>query len=253
MRTRQPLRALTVCILLFAATSALAHNFKCTSAISSNFNGTAIAAGDHVWFNAALKVHGLGTAPATIFVTHASISFIANGHTYLLTVPDSQIMFSTSTTLATTEFTTLSAEIGSPLGWKTELQSSGLAGNDFLAGLTFGVPSSGLPGGIKNVVWQATFSSSTSGLTVNWQWGAAAYTNFSTMYNDLGVKPVDDNKASKYKNSDHAGTPEDFKAFVVGGATGGGGSNFTGSYSGTGSCALVLPPTSSFTISGESQ
>jgi hypothetical protein len=252
MRTRQQLRALVICVLLFAATSAFAHPFKCTSAISSNFNGTAIAAGDHVWFNAVLKVHGLGSAPATIFVTHASITFTANGHTYLLTVPDSQITFSSSTTLATTEFTKLSPEIGSPLGWKTEVQSSGLAGNDFLAGLAFAVPASGLPGGIKNVIWQGTFSSSTSGLTVNWQWSAAAYTNFGATYNDLGVKPVDDNKASKYQNSDHAGTPEDFKAYVIGGATGGGGSNFTGSYSATGSCALVRTLSTSLTV-GESQ
>jgi len=251
MRRPRQLRALTVCVLLFAATSAVAHPFKCTSAISSNFNGTAIAGGDHVWFNAVLKVNGLGSSPATIFVTSASITFTANGHTYVLTVPDSQIMFSSSTTVATTEFTKLSPEIGSPLGWKTELQSSGLAGNDFLAGFTLAVPASGLPGGIKDVIWQGTFSSDTSGLTVNWQWGAAAYTNFNT-YNDLGVKPVDDNKASKYQNSDHAGTAENFKAYVIGGATGGGGSNFTGSYSGTGSCALVRTPTSSFTLT-ESQ
>jgi hypothetical protein len=112
------------------------------------------------------------------------------------------------------------------------------------------VPASGLPGGIKDVIWQATFSSNTSGLTVNWQWGAAVYTNFSTKYNDLGVKPVDDNKASKYKNSDHAGTPEDFKAYVIGGARGGGGSNFTGSYSATGSCALVRTPSTSLTVGG---
>src|SRR5438876_11122063 len=47
----------------------------------------------------------------------------------------------------------------------------------------------------------------------------------------LAVKPVDDTKASQYKNSDHAGTPENLKTFVTGGARGGGGSNFTGSLS----------------------
>ena len=47
------------------------------------------------------------------------------------------------------------------------------------------------------------------------------------------MKPVDDNQASVYQNSDHAGTPENFKSFVTGGARGGGGSNFTGSYSAT--------------------
>jgi len=252
VRYFQPVRGLAVCALLFAATLALAHPYKCTSAIASNFNGTAIAAGDDIWFNAVLKVNGLSSTPARIFVTHASITFTANGQTYQLTVPDSQITLSNSITLATTFFARLSPEIGSPLGWRTALPASGLAGNDFLAGLRFAVPASGLPGGIKNVIWQGTFSSDTAGLTVNWQWGASVYTNFSTKYNDLGVKPVDDNKASQYKNSDHAGTPESFRAFVVGGVRGGGGSNFTGSYSGTGSCALVVTPTTSFTVS-ESQ
>lgn len=249
MTMRPQLKLFSICIVLLAATSALAHPYKCTSAISSNFNGTAIAAGDYVWFNAVLKVNGLGSAPATIFVTHASVTFTANGQTYTLTVPDSQIMLSSSFTLATTAFAKLSAEIGSPFGWLTKLPASGLAGNDYLAGLTFAVPVGGLPGGIQNVIWQGTFSSDTSGLTVNWQWGAAAYTSFDTKYNNLGVKPVDDNKASKYQNSDHAGTPENFKVYVTGGAMGGGGSNFTGSYSGTGSCALVITPSTSFTVS----
>jgi len=68
---------------------------------------------------------------------------------------------------------------------------------------------------------------------VNWQWAAAVYTNFSSDYSLLGVKPVDDNKKNPYLNSDHAGTPENFKPFVIGGATGGGGSNYTGDYSAT--------------------
>jgi hypothetical protein len=49
----------------------------------------------------------------------------------------------------------------------------------------------------------------------------------------VGAKPVDGNTLSIYANSDHAGTPEGFKAFVTGGARGGGGSNWTGSYSST--------------------
>jgi len=235
--------------MLIGSEAALAHPFKCTSAITSNFNGTAIAAGDFVWFNGVTKVSGLSTSPTTIFVTHATITFTANGKNYSLTVPDSEITFSTSTSVATTDFEVLSKEIGNPLGWDTDFPFGGLAGNDFLAAVTFPVPAGGLPSGIKNVIWQATFSSDTSGLTLNWQWGAAVYTNFGADYNSLGVKPVDDNKASQYKNSDHAGTPENFKSFVIGGARGGGGSNFTGSYSGTGSCALTRLATTSLTVS----
>lgn len=100
------------------------------------------------------------------------------------------------------------------------------------------VPSGGLPGGINPVTWQGSFSTDTPGVEVNWKWAAAVYTGFSSDYNALGVKPVDDNTASIYKNSDHAGTPENFRSFVTGGARGGGGSNFTGGYSGTSSLAL---------------
>src|SRR5258708_13791470 len=76
-------------------------------------------------------------------------------------------------------------------------------------------------------------------------WAKTAYSVFSTYYNAIGVKPVDDNKESQYQNSDHAGTPENFESKVTGGATGGGGSNYTGSYSGTVSLALPVaqPPT----------
>src|ERR1700739_4212860 len=75
---------------------------------------------------------------------------------------------------------------------------------------------------------------------MQWQWAAASFSSFSTDYSAIGVKPVDDNKASQYQNSDHAGTPESYEAYVVGGATGGGGSNYTGSYSGTVSLALPV-------------
>jgi hypothetical protein len=69
------------------------------------------------------------------------------------------------------------------------------------------------------------------------------YTNFSGDYNALGIKPVDDNHLTQYQNSDHAGTPEAFRKYVIGGAIGGGGSNYTGSYSSTGHVTPApLPP-----------
>ena len=104
----------------------------------------------------------------------------------------------------------------------------------FLSGLAFMVPASGLSGGINPVVWTGTFSSNTPGVSVHWKWGAAVYTSFSTDYNSLAVKAAHTNTCA-FNNSDHAGTPENFKSSVVGGARGGGGSNFTGSWSGTAS------------------
>ena len=132
-----------------------------------------------------------------------------------------------------------------------------LSGSDeiFLTGVAFPVPASFANnyGRVQGPVnWQGTFSSDAVGITANWKWGAAVYTVFSLNYNSLAVKPT--HKGScLYNNSDHAGTPEGvdpgsgrlFKSFVVGGARGGGGSNWTGSWSGTQGvtvCQNVIPP-----------
>ena len=247
---KPPFRCWLCATVLLCTSLAHASYQECTSTISANFNGTAIAQGDYIWFTGAFKVSGLGSGPTTLYVSHASISFTANGTTYTIKVPSSAITFSSSTTLATTDFVQLQ-----PLflgkGWNTQLQLSGLAGNDLMTAVHFRVPSAGLPGGIKDVTFTATFSSYTPGLTVNWQWAAAVYTSFDIDYNNLGVKPVDDNQASIYQNSDHAGTPETFKTFVVGGARGGGGANYTGSLSGTGSCALTPEGSNSITVSNQ--
>jgi hypothetical protein len=184
----------------------------------------------------------LGSTAVTIFVRKSTITFTSNGTATTVAVPDANLTFDPHATSATTTFNT-SLNV-----WQTVVPSSGLAGNVFLDGAELMLPN-GLPGGIKNVNWTATFSSDTPGITLNWQWAAAAYTSLgvnctptggSPNLNDLGVKPVDDNKASQYQNSDHAGTPEEYKSFVIGGASGGGGSNFTGSYSGTKSATPVV-------------
>jgi RHS repeat-associated protein len=198
-----------------------------SSSIASNFNGTAIPAGDRVWFSSVVKVNGLGSTPVRVFLRAATLQFTAAGTTYNLAVPDATLTFSPSTTVAATVYDPARIE------WITTLPTSGLAGNVFLSGFSFLIPTGGLPGGVQPVTWSGTFYTDTVGVSVNWQWAAAAYTSFAPDNRSLGVKPVDDNSASQYKNSDHAGTPESYKSFVTGGAMGGGGSNFTGSYSGT--------------------
>lgn len=197
------------------------------SSITSTFNGTAISAGSTLWFSSVFKVSGLGDAPATVHVTDQVISFTANGTAYSISVPDSDITFSSATTIATTAF-----DAGQNT-WVTNLPRS-FGGNAFLGGVAFALPD-GLPGGVKPVVWQANFTTDTAGVSMKWQWAAAVYTNFSTDHNALNVKPLDSNSLTVYQNSHHAGTPEAFTSFVVGGARGGGGSNFTGSYSATAS------------------
>ena len=200
-----------------------------SSTITSNFNGTPIAAGDFIWFTSVIDVDGLGSDPVTIGFA-GSLSFVADGSLYVVPVPSGIVSFVPGLGLATTSYCNGQ--------WSTSVPLSGLAGNVFLVGVALKAPlPNGFPGGIKDVTWQGTFFSTTPGLTIKWKWAAAVYraANFIDDYNALGVKPVDDNSASAYLNSHHAGTPENFTPYVLGGARGGGGSNYTGSYSGTGS------------------
>jgi hypothetical protein len=118
----------------------------------------------------------------------------------------------------------------------TTVPNPKLKGNTFFSGLSFQVPAN-LPGSISPVTWSGTISVNTPGVTVNWQWAAAVYpaANFSADPSLLGIKPVDDKLQNPYLNADHAGTPENFKTFTLPGATGGGASNYTGSFGPTSS------------------
>jgi hypothetical protein len=206
------------------------------NSITSSFNSTPILAGNTVWFSSTLKVSGLPATPATVHVSDASIDFAAGSTNYHLPVPDARVTFNPGATSASTAFDP------SANAWVTSAPST-VSENVFLAGVALPVPG-GLPGGIRPITWRASFTSDVPGLNVSWQWAAAAYAQFSSDYNALQVKPVDGNSLSAYPNADRAGTPEAFKTFVVGGARGNGGTNYTGSSTLTASGApdFVPPP-----------
>jgi len=223
--SRRWLPVLCLAAALLPLTSSTLAADSCLSTLGSNFNGTAIAGGDFIWFNAIAKVKGVQPGSTTsVRFDSSTIAFTAGSTPYLLNVPDNTIVFSPTASEATTTFDGTS--------WTTTVPST-YSGNVFVAGLPFQVPAGGLPGGVRPVRWSGQFTSVTSGLTVQWQWAAAVYTQFSADPAALGVKPIDGARANPYANSDHAGTPEQCKPFVTGGARGGGGSNWTGSYSGT--------------------
>ena len=84
------------------------------------------------------------------------------------------------------------------------------------------------------MTWAADFWSDTANITVSWKWAASVYKpGLSGDYNALGVKPVDNKDLSVYHNGDQSGTPEAYKSLVTAGATGGGGSNYTGNNANT--------------------
>jgi hypothetical protein len=188
---------------------------------------------DTIWFNAHIKVSGVPSSGATITFcgsTVTSSAFSAN-------VPNGVIVFSPSASCTSTSFNS------STNTWTTTTPSSANDDEIFLTGLALQVPS-GLPGGGISPNLCGIFSSTVAGLNVQWQWGAAVYTCWPPapgVYNMLNVK-AGHQTACNVNNGDHAGTPENgsFQC-VTGGATGGGGANFTGSWSGTVSTTPCVP------------
>ena len=226
------------------------------SAITAGFNGTAIAAGNSIWFNSAARVAGLGAGTATLTVSDATVSFTANGTAYTVNVPDTTVTFTSLATRATTQFTSD--------GWLVTAPPS-FAGNVFVGGARLRAPTpsgllggllgglglaGGFPGGIQNVTWRANFTSDTPGLTVTWQWGAAVYTSFNTSYGALGVKAVDDARVDAYGNADRAGTPENYKLYLTGGARGNGYGNYTGTYTAAATVEAEAPNLAPASLSG---
>ncbi len=193
--------------------------------ITSNFNGTSIPGGSYLWFNAVIKPSGLKPTGGPVMVKF--IDQKINSGNFTVNPPDTTVIFDPSVTCA-------SATVTATGEWLITAPKSGLSGNTFLSGASYQVPAAGLPGGIKPVTWSGTFITDTAGVGLDWKWAAAVYSTFNADNAAVGVKVTDDNHHDcTYLNSDHAGTPETYKSNVIGGATGGGGSNYTGGLSGT--------------------
>jgi hypothetical protein len=219
---------------LYGGASAGGPKCSAQTANASNFNGTPINGGDFIWFNANFSAKGIPLSGANIFFQNSTIQFTAD-QVYSLSVPNAHITFDPTASCTSTSYDAVSNTFNTtvPVSGSDEI---------FLTGLAFPVPASFASVGGKvngNVVWQGTLASDISGVTVGWKWGAAVYTTFSTDYNALQILASHGNSCSP-GGGDHAGTPEgktssglSYALFVVGGARAGGGSNFTGSWSGT--------------------
>lgn len=224
--------AVIVLVGLFAAGPGHSVSFSgppcmATTANTSNFNATPIYGNTYIWFNANFSATGIPSSGTKVYFRQSTIHFVAD-QGYSLIVPNAQITFDPTVTCATTSFDPVS---------DTFFTTVPVTGSDeiFLTGRAFLVPAtfSNVGGKVSgSVVWQGTLGSDDPGVTVGWKWGAAVYSTFSTDYNALQILPAHGNSCTS-GGGDHAGTPESFKQYVVGGARGGGGSNYTGSWSGT--------------------
>lgn len=205
------------------------HRPPCTATTNAaNFNGTAIAKGDWLWFSSVTMLPGNNSA-AKIDMRDSKITFTAGSTNYTIKSPAMRLRLAGSNVALV--YKKRGHHHNGGQGHYQLKAPVNTAGNDLLNAVAWQVPAD-LPGGIQNVTWSAKFFTKSNVQNMHWQWAAAVYTQFSDKFKDIQIKPVDDNNYPPY-NSDHAGTPEAFKQYVIGGATGGGGANYTGGYSGT--------------------
>jgi Domain of unknown function (DUF4082)/PKD-like domain/Bacterial Ig domain len=205
-------------------------NCVITTSIKHHFNEKSIEAGQYIWFNSSFEPSGIYKPgiykhgkkdPVTIRVTNSRISFSANGKKYFLSVPDSRIRFADDIKSASTQFVNNVWETKVPLSFKDDV---------FMGGLSYLVRTN-LPRNIRNIVWTADVTIDKAGVSLDWKWGAAVYSKFAG-HAGLAIKPVDGWRYNPYWNFDDAGTPENYKRFLVPGATGNRyGKYYTGNYS----------------------
>jgi hypothetical protein len=204
-------------------------------------NGSTVA-GEIVWFNSHLVKLG-GTIPTTDFKVYIQNGQITFG-TATLAVPVAVINFTASATCASTTFDSVSNM------WVTTIPLSAAAQADeiFAAGLAYQLPA-GFAQNVNNVSWSATIYSTAPGIQVSWQYGVSNWltqkngTSFPVLadgspdYNGMMINPAHNAPLcnASYNSGDHAGSPE-FSGrgdVLTGGGSGGGGSNWTGSWSST--------------------
>jgi hypothetical protein len=202
------------------------------SCLNSEFRNVSVPGGSYLWFNSLFKVREVPKQKVTISFFRSSVQFqytAATGNLVKINqpVPDAKIVIDPSVTSASTAFDAVDNV------WITTIPFD-LDDATFLTGIPWLVLSGGIPADIEPVTWCGTFASDTAGADIGWRWAAAAYSSFSGDNTTLGVKPMNTDHDNPPTNRDNAGTPENFKTFVIPGARGKGGKNYTGSYSGSG-------------------
>jgi YVTN family beta-propeller protein len=197
--------------------------------IASDFRNVAVPGGSYLWFNSIFKVRDVTKQLIHVSFFQSSVQFqytdpAGNTVTVNQPLPDAGITIDPNATVASTSFDAINNAWMTTIPWD-------LDDNSFLTGMPWLVPSAGLPADVEPVKMCGTFASDVASVDIGWRWAAAAYSSFSTDGTTLGVKPMDTDHDNQATNHDRAGTPEYFKAFVIPGARGKGGKNYTGTYS----------------------
>lgn len=199
------------------------------SCIEADFDDVRIAASNYIWFTSSIQTPSARSGSFTVHMFDQTIQLSIDNSNIVLNVPEAYVTFSNGVQTATTTFSN---------GVWVTVSPTGLSGNTFASGLQWQIPFD-LDSRVGNVwgrdrddgrcsfrrhvnsaTWCARFAVDKPGISVQWQWGAVVH---STMTNDcrsLCIKPVDDDRSSCWRNSDCAGSCENFKSFLVCGARG---------------------------------
>jgi hypothetical protein len=199
--------------------------------IASDFRNVAVPGNNILWFNSIFKVRDVSKQllHVTLYNSSAQFQYTDAGGNLVnvnLLLPDAHITIDPSATSSSTSYDSINKVWNTDIPWD-------LDDNSFLTGASWTIPSAGLPADVEPVTVCGTFASDVASIDIGWRWAAAAYSSFPSDFNALGVKPMEtdfDNPGGT-TNHDLAGTPENFKQYVVAGARGKGGKNYTGSYS----------------------
>jgi hypothetical protein len=184
-----------------------------------SWNGFTAPPGSVVWINA--HISGPSGVPTNTITTvdFSGVSLVVNATTYAL--PNGQIVFNPATSTPTTF-------VNADGSWTTTVNPA-TSGDIFFDGQAIPVDANLKNGGHGNTGSTLSFTtnSSDAALKFQWQWGAAVYTSWPGNA-AANIEPV--------HAAQQAGAPLNaaVQADLIQGPRGGGGSNFTGSWSGTG-------------------
>lgn len=183
-----------------------------------SWNGFNAPTGSVVWINAHLDAKNVPTNTITT-VNFTGVTLVVNTTTYAL--PNGQVVFNPAVSTPTTV-------VNADGSWTTTVNPS--FNNDiFFDGGAIPVDANMENGGHGNTGSTLSFStnSSDTNLSFQWQWSAAVYTSWPGNA-AANIEPV--------HGQLQAGAPQNtaVEADLIQGPRGGGGSNFTGSWSGTG-------------------
>lgn len=228
IKNTSPFRIIRTALIVSFLFSGVAVIAQTTSTITSSFNSTAVGGDNWLWINARMTSINFSGASANapvvrVYVTGANLSFTDTtaGQSYSIPLPNAVLTFSGGILASSVTF--------GASKWNADFPKPGSttsATSPFLTGLAYQLSPAGISGGISPVSMTALFSTDQAGVSFNWNWSVAAYSQMSSDPNSLGVIAADGAGMQ-------SGTPRNVTQYLIAGGRGGGVPNYTGTTTST--------------------